>query len=428
MKSFNYLPIIFISIISIIVSKIFTPFIGLLISIISLIFLSLFFLYSRISLKNKIKKEKVLQEQQRQLKEKQKQEEINRIIKERNNHIEELKKTGIKTINCQQRINTINVATSINIFQKDKIMVTFFGGKLILYSIDIIKYSFIELLYTKEFSYNAYNAVEMEENNNRVIVYGYPGIKILEIEINNNKGKEGNKYKIIQNLNCDEFNKEIIKVIELDKNTLVSISTDYLLIWYKENDIYKISDKYLNFIKYENLLILSNILKLDTNNIVLLKQANSNMTKSTIDFIEIKNKEPIEKKLINIDISTLDTGNNNLLLINQKEKIFLVGCMKGIAVMTGIYMELIHFINFEEKIKNIDFFFDKFIFAYGKYENKVNDKEYIFYQFDNDKDFGNKQKIIKKSNLIGDELNTMKYFKDGLIIIGDHEGYLQLWH
>ena len=88
---------------------------------------------------------------------------------------------GIKKIDLQQRINTINVATNINIFQKDKIMVTFFGGKLIFYSVDLIKYEFVELLYTKEFSYNAYNAFEMEQNNNLVLVYGYPGIKILEI-------------------------------------------------------------------------------------------------------------------------------------------------------------------------------------------------------------------------------------------------------
>ena len=75
-------------------------------------------MYSKISLKNKIKKEKELQEQKRQLIEKQKQEEISKILKERNNHIDELKETGIKTINCQQRINTINITISINIFQK----------------------------------------------------------------------------------------------------------------------------------------------------------------------------------------------------------------------------------------------------------------------------------------------------------------------
>ena len=226
MKNINYIPILIIlPLITIIISKYFTPFYGILISTISLIIFAIFILYGKISLKNKLKKEFELKEQKRLLIEKQKNEEINRIIKERNTHIEELKQSGIKNINLRQKINTINVATSISIFQKDKIMVTFFGGKLIFYSIDIIKYEFIELLYTKEFSHNTYNAFTTEENDNIVIVYGYPGIKILQIEIINLKGKEGNKYKLIQNLKCDEYNNEIIKVLELNKNTLVSIST-----------------------------------------------------------------------------------------------------------------------------------------------------------------------------------------------------------
>ena len=298
MKNINYIPILIIlPLITIIISKYFTPFYGILISIISLIFFVILILYKKISLKNKLKKEFELKEQKRLLIEKQKNEEINRIIKERNTHIEELKQSGIKNINLRQKINTINVATSISIFQKDKIMVTFFGGKLIFYSIDIIKYEFIELLYTKEFSHNTYNAFTTEENDNIVIVYGYPGIKILQIEIINLKGKEGNKYKLIQNLKCDEYNNEIIKVLELNKNTLVSISTDYLLIWEKDpkNLEYKKTNKIFNFAKYEDLLILSNILKLDTNNIVLLKQANSTMTKSSVNFIEITNNN-LKKK------------------------------------------------------------------------------------------------------------------------------------
>ena len=433
MISINYIPIIiFISIISIIISIIFTPIIGILTSIISLASLFIFILYQKLSLKYKLKKESELKEQKRLLEEKKKKEELERIIKERNVHIEELKQSGIKRLNLQQRINTTNVATNINIFQKDKIMVTFFGGKLIFYSIDLIKYEFIELLYTKEFSYNAYNAFEMEQNNNLVLVYGYPGIKILEIEISNNKGKEGNKYKLIQELNCGEYNKEIIKVLELNKNTLASISTDYLLIWEK-TDVnkyeYKISNKILNFAKYENLLILSNMLKLEDNYIVLLKQANSNMTKSSVDFIEITDKDINEKKLVDIDVSPLDTGNNNLIMFNQNEQIFLLGCLNGLAIMSGKYMELIQFIEINQRIKNIDIFFDKFVFLYGKFENTDQEKEYIFYQFQtNEKKIENVEKINKNNKLIGEDINTMKYFKDGLVIIGDHEGLLQLWH
>ena len=433
MKSMNYITIIiFISIISMIISIIFTPLIGILISIISLASLFTFILYQKLSLKYKLKKESELKEQKRLLEEKKKKEELERIIKERNYHIEELKQSGIKKIDLQQRINTINVATNINIFQKDKIMVTFFGGKLIFYSIDLIKYEFIELLYTKEFSYNAYNAFEMEQNNNLVLVYGYPGIKILEIDISNNKGKEGNKYKLIQELNCGEYNKEIIKVLELNKNTLASISTDYLLIWEK-TDVnkyeYKISNKILNFAKYENLLILSNMLKLEDNYIVLLKQTNSNMTKSSVDFIEITDKDINEKKLVDIDISPLDTGNNNLIMFNQNEQIFLLGCLNGLAIMSGKYMELIQFIEINQRIKNIDIFFDKFVFLYGKFENTNQEKEYIFYQFQtNEKKIENVEKINKNNKLIGEDINTMKYFKDGLVIIGDHEGLLQLWH
>ena len=433
MKSMNYIPIIiFISIISIIISIIFTPIIGILTSIISLASLFIFILYQKLSLKYKLKKELELKEQKRLLEEKKKKEELERIIKERNVHIEELKQSGIKKLNLQQRINTTNVATNINIFQKDKIMVTFFGGKLIFYSIDLIKYKFIELLYTKEFSYNAYNAFEMEQNNNLVLVYGYPGIKILEIDISNNKGKEGNKYKLIQELNCGEYNKEIIKVLELNKNTLASISTDYLLIWEK-TDVnkyeYKISNKIINFAKYENLLILSNMLKLEDNYIVLLKQANSNMTKSSVDFIEITDKDINEKKLVDIDVSPLDTGNNNLIMFNQNEQIFLLGCLNGLAIMSGKYMELIQFIEINQRIKNIDIFFDKFVFLYGKFENTNQEKEYIFYQFQtNEKKIENVEKINKNNKLIGEDINTMKYFKDGLVIIGDHEGLLQLWH
>ena len=360
------------------------------------------------------------------IKEKKKQEKYNQIIKERQIHIENLKKSGLKNLNLQQKIYTKNIATNINIFQGDKIMVSFLVGKLIFYSIDIMHYQFIELLCIDELNYNIHNSIELEYGNNLVLVYGNFGIKIFDIKIKNLKGKEGNKYIIKQKLNMNKFNNEIIKVIELDKNTLVSISIDYLLIWYKIKDEYILSKKFLDYNKYENLLILSNLLKLDSNNIVLLKLANSNMTKSTIDFIEIINHEPNEIKLLNIDISNSELGNNNLLLINQKEKIFLVGCMKGLAVISGKYMELIQFISTGEKIKYIELFFNKYIFFNYKEQNKEN--EYIFYQIEFNYDFEKSEKIILKNNSIKEDLRTIKYFKDGLVIIGDREGYLQLWH
>ena len=52
-------------------------------------------------------------------------------------------------------------------------------------------------------------------------------------EINNLSGKENNTYKVVQFFDCREFNKEIVKVIELANDTLISMSTDYLLFWSK---------------------------------------------------------------------------------------------------------------------------------------------------------------------------------------------------
>lgn len=181
------------------------------------------------------------------IKEKKKQEKYNQIIKERQIHIENLKKSGLKNLNFQKKIYTKNIATNINIFQGDKIMVSFLVGKLIFYSIDIMHYQFIELLCIDELNYNIHNSIELEYGNNLVLVYGNFGIKIFDIKIKNLKGKEGNKYIIKQKLNMNKFNNEIIKVIELDKNTLVSISIDYLLIWYKIKDEYILSKKFLDY-------------------------------------------------------------------------------------------------------------------------------------------------------------------------------------
>ena len=55
-------------------------------------------------------------------------------------------------------MNVTNIATSINNYQDNKIIITFYGGKLIIYAIDIVRYKFIKLLYIKEFQMNTYNA------------------------------------------------------------------------------------------------------------------------------------------------------------------------------------------------------------------------------------------------------------------------------
>ena len=131
----------------------------------------IFFLIKKCIKDNKIKKEKDLKEKIKEEKERKKKEEYERILQERKNHIEVLKKEGLDKINIKEKLYVTNMATSINNYQGDKIMITFYGGKLIIYSIDIIRYTFNELLYIKEFDYNSYNAFEMKENKNRIYIY-----------------------------------------------------------------------------------------------------------------------------------------------------------------------------------------------------------------------------------------------------------------
>ena len=437
-KSSFPIPLIIISLLAVIISSLLNPLLGILISIIIFILIIINIIYSKISLKRELQKK----QKQKEEEERKKKEEYERIMKERKNRIEDIRKNGIKNLNFQTKINTTNVATSISLYQNDIIMVTFFGGKLIFYTVDLFNYNLIEILYIKEFDFNTYGASPLQgtEKNNLILVYGYPGIKILEININNMKGKEGNNYKVIQYLDCSEFNQEIIKVAQLDENNLISISTDYLLVWNKkeaENSNYIINkQKVMNFGKYENLLILSNLLALNSDNIVALKQSNSNMTRSTIDFIKIKKNEidvpPQEEKIIDVDISPLDTGNNNLFYLDKAEdnQNFCVGCTKGLAIISGKYQELIQFIQFDYTIKNIDYLFDKYIILYGNFEkgDDKGEKGYTFIQLEDKKDLNN-YKIYKKMNkIIEDDLNAIKCVKDGIVIIGDHQGFLQLWH
>ena len=262
-------------------------------------------------------------------------------------------------------------------------MITFYGGKLIIYAIDIVRYKFIELLYIKEFQMNTYNAFEMKENKNRICVCGYPGFKIVETTISNLLEKENNTYKVIQYFDCKEYNKEIVKVIELTNDTLISISTDYLLLWNKnpdKNNEYEINkDKIINYTKYENLLIISNVLKIDEENIVILKQSNSNFTKSSVTFLKInddKSKESIEEiKIIDLKITPLDSNTNNLCPINENIKVFCVGYINGMAIISGENMELIQFYEFENTIKNIDVYFNKNIILFSNFEKKGNNDE-----------------------------------------------------
>jgi hypothetical protein len=387
----------------------------------------------------KIKNEKEAKNKLKQEEERKKREDYEKILQERKKHIEELKQEGLSKLNIQEKINVTNIATSINSYQGDKIMVTFYGGKLIIYSVDLIRYKFNELLYIKEFEMNTYNAIEKKDSENRICICGYPGLKIIETEINNLSGKENNTYKVVQFFDCREFNKEIVKVIELTNDTLISMSTDYLLFWNKnpdKNNEYEINkDKIVNYTKYENLLILTNILKIDVENIVLLKQSNSNLTKSSVNFIKIndaKSKDiPEEVKIIDLKISPLDSSTNNLCLIDDTLKTFCVGCIKGIGILSGKNMELLQFVEFENAINNIDIYFGKDIIVFSHYEKKENDEaeenSYYFVELEKNNAYERKN-IIKNCKKIAEDVNIMKYFKDGIIIIGDKKGNLQLWH
>ncbi len=403
-----------------------------------------FVFFQKLLSEEKLKKEKELKEKKKEEAEKKKKEEYERLLLERKKHIEELKKEGLKKINIQEKLNTVNIVTSINNFQEDKIIVTFFGGKVIIYSIDLVRYSFNDLLYIKEFPFNTYNAIEMSDNKNMVCVCGYPGIKLIEVSINNLSGKENNSYKVIQYFDCSEYNKEIIRVIELTNESLISISTDYLLFWNKnvsKNNEYEINkDKNISYAKYENLLQITNILKIDEENIVLLKQSNSNLTKSSVNFIEIRdsksNNQPEEVKIIDLKISPLESNHDNLCMVNNKLKVFAVGCINGMGLLSGKNKELLQFIEYENEVKNIDIYFDNSIIIFKNFSGKDESGEcsYNFEQLiknNNNEDSCDyqPQEVIKKtSNKIDDDINTMKYFKDGIIIIGDKKGNLHLWH
>lgn len=441
--------IIFLSLLILLISILFNKSLNLalksLLTIFIFIIISILFVFfQKVLSEDKVKKEKEFKEKKKEEIEKKKKEEYERLLLERKKHIEELKKDGLKKTNIQEKINTVNIATSINIFQEDKIIVTFFGGKVIIYSIDLVRYSFNDLLYIKEFSFNTYNAIEMSDNKNMICVCGYPGIKLIEVSINNLSGKENNSYKVIQFFDCSEYNKEIIRVIELTNESLISISTDYLLFWNKngsKNNEYEINkDKNISYAKYENLLRITNILKIDEENIVLLKQSNSNLTKSSVNFIEIRdpksNNQPEEVKIIDLKISPLESNHDNLCMVNNKLKVFAVGCINGMALLSGKNKELLQFIEYDNEVKNIDIYFDNSIIIFKNFGGKEESGEcsYNFEQLiksNNSKDSNDyqSQEVIKKaSNKIDDDINTMKYFKDGIIIIGDKKGNLHIWH
>ena len=109
------------------------------------------------------------------------------------------------------------------------------------------------------------------------------------------------------------------------------------------------------------------------------------------------------------------------------------------AIISGENMELIQFYEFENTIKNIDVYFNKNIILFSNFEKKGNNDEsseensYNFIELVNkshskdNKDYETKN-IKKKSNKLEEDINIMKHFKKGLIIIGDKSGNLQIWH
>ena len=349
--------------------------------------------------------------------------------------IDNLKKYGIEKLNLREIISNDHIVTSINNFQNDKIMVTMFGGRLIIYFIDKLNYTFRKLLEFKEFTSNTYNSIQYSKKSNQIIVCGFPCIKIIDIFINNNESTEGNTYKVVQDLDTSHYSKEITKVIEFNSDILISISVDFLLFWKKnsEKKIFEIDEnKIINYTKYENLILITNVIKIDEETIVILKQSNSNLTKSTINFISTKNIEEI--KIINLNITPLENYNNNLCLIDKNA--FCVGCIDKLVIFSAKEKEIIQIIEFENPIKNIDIYFEGSLILFNNFEEKkeFNEFTYNFIQLkksaDNENDFCIK-KISKKSEgkkeFEGD-LTFFKSFNDGIIIIGDNKGKLQLWH
>ena len=83
-------------------------------------------------------------------------------------------------------------------------------------------------------------------------------------------------------------------------------------------------------------------------------------------------------------------------------------------------------------------YFDKSIILFSHFEkNTVNEPGQNIYNFvqlvktnDDNKnyDYKNKKVIKKSSEKLDDDINAMKSFKDGIIVIGDKKGNLQLWH
>ena len=398
--------------------------------IIILITSILFFFYDKLSSQKKTvnKNSKTEKEKEKEKLEQQKQISFQ-------SQINNLKKYGIEQLNLREIISNDHIVTSINNFQNDKIMLTMFGGRVIIYSVDKLNYIFKKLLEFKEFTSNTYNSIQYSRKTNQIIVCGFPCIKIIEISINNNESIEGNSYKVIQYLDSSKYSKEIIKVIEFNSDTLISISTDYLLFWKKNSQkrIFEIDEKkIINYTKNENSILINNIIKIDDETIVILKQSNSNLTKSTINFVNTENLNDI--KTMDLNITPLENYNNNLLLINKKT--FCVGCIDKLAIFSVDEKEIIQLIEFEYPIKNIDIYFDDSLILFSNYEAKkeFNEFAYNFIQLrksaNNKNDFVAK-KVCKKSGGKKEFEGDLTFFKclnDGIIIIGDNKGKLQLWH
>lgn len=438
-----YLPVLFLSIIiiTIVFTKSFSIISKILITFILLVISGgVFIIYPKWEKKNKERQELKKKEKE----ENKKKQENQKLINNYKNHLDELKQKGLEKLSFRNKIHLSNVITSINTLQNDKIMITTYGGFLIIYLIDKLHYSFTELIKINEFTFNTYNTIIMEtkkvEEEKKtmitIIVCGYPGIKIFELTITN---ENKISYKVIQHLTSQKYSNEIIKVIEINKNLLLSMSIDYLLTWERntENNFIINKNKIINYSKYENLLLLSNIIKISEDSIVIAKQANSTFTKSSINFMKLKQDRPPEEyKIIDLNVSQINDTINNLCLVG--DDLLYVGCQDGLALISVSNQELVQFISSQNKIRMIDIYFDGSVFTGANKEKleegKNNSGVYNFIELKRKtKDDPNDYEILnfeKKSEYKEGkhDLAYMKSFNDGIIFISDKNGDLQIWH
>ena len=126
-------------------------------------------------------------------------------------------------------------------------------------------------------------------------------------------------------------------------------------------------------------------------------------------------------------------------MINENLQICGVGCVNGLGIFSGKNKELLHFVELDQ-INIIDLYFDNSIILISKTKNESeseseNPNEEITYKLvqlkkdDNDENnYQYKNTIIKSDNLFNNGINAMKCLNNGIIIIGDKNNNLQIWH